>query len=59
MENHADKGGEPRTATSTFTQLQSSEKAAVQFSVVLRPLRPYGPLGMGNPGRPPRLSHSS
>ena len=29
------------------------------FSVALRPQRPYGLLGTGSPGRPPRLSHSS
>ena len=29
------------------------------FNVALRPQRPYGLLGMGIPGRPPRLSHSS
>ena len=28
-------------------------------TVVLRPQTPYGPLGIGSPGRPPRLSHSS
>ena len=32
------RDGEPRTATSTFTQLLSSE--LVQFNVALRPLRP-------------------
>ena len=30
-----------------------------EFNVALRPQRPYGPLGTGSPGRPPRLSHSS
>ena len=29
------------------------------LSVALRPQRPYELLGAGNPGRPPRLSHSS
>ena len=28
------------------------------FSVASRPQRPYGQLGTGSPGRPPRLSHS-
>ena len=32
---------------------------SVQFSVALRPQRPYGLLGTGSPGRPPGLSHSS
>ena len=31
----------------------------LEFSVALRPKRPYGLLGTGSPGRPPRLSHSS
>ena len=35
------------------------ETGSVQFSVALRPQRQYGLLGMGSPGRPPRLSHSS
>ena len=30
-----------------------------EFSAALRPQRPYGLLGTGSPGRPPRLSHSS
>ena len=30
-----------------------------EFNVALRPQRPYGLLGAGSPGRPPRLSHSS
>ena len=30
-----------------------------EFSVALRPQRPYGRLGKGNPGWPPRLLHSS
>ena len=47
--------GEPRTSTSTFTQLLSSE---IQFNVALRPQRPWGLLRTGSPGRPLRLSHS-
>ena len=49
------RDGEPRTATSTFTQLLCSE--ILQFSVALRPQRPQGLLGTGSPGRPSRLSH--
>ena len=30
----------------------------VQFSVALRPQRPYGLLGTGSPGCPPRFPHS-
>ena len=30
-----------------------------EFNVALRPQRPYGLLGTGNPGRPPRPSRSS
>ena len=30
-----------------------------EFNVALRPQRPYGRLGKGSPGRPPRLLHSS
>ena len=30
-----------------------------EFSVALRPQRPYRPLGTGSPGRPPRLSHTA
>ena len=33
--------GEPTTATSTFTQLLNSETLNFQFSVALRPQRPY------------------
>ena len=44
------RDGEPRTVTSTFTQFK--------FSVVSRPQKPYGLLGTGSPGRPPRLSHN-
>ena len=33
--------------------------ASNQFHDALRPERPYGLLGTGSPGRPPRLSHSS
>ena len=36
------RAGEPRTATSIFTQLLSSE--ILQFSVALRPQGPYGHL---------------
>ena len=35
------------------------ENVAFKFSVALRPQRPYGLLGTGSPGRPPRLSHST
>ena len=49
-------GGEPRTSTSTFTQLLSSE---FKFKVALRPQRPYRLLGTGSLGRPPRLSQTS
>ena len=35
------------------------QQSWVKFSVALRPQRPYGLLGPGNPGRPSRLSHSS
>ena len=31
----------------------------IPFNIALRPQRPYGLLGTGNPGRPPRLSLSS
>ena len=52
------RDGEPRTATSTFTQLLNSGRD-FQFSVPFRPQKPSGLLGTGSPGRPPRLSHSS
>ena len=49
------RAGEPRTGTSTFTQLLSSVT-----SVLLYVHRDHnGLLGTGSPGRPPRLSHSS
>ena len=48
--------GDPRTATSTFRQFLSSDTST--FNVALRPLRPYGLIRIGSPGRPPRLSHS-
>ena len=55
--------GEPRTATSTFTQLPTSAENTFLFFffyVAWRPQRLYGLLWTGNPGRPPRLSrHSS
>ena len=51
--------GEPRTSTSTFTQLLSSGANTRLFNDTLRPQRPYGLFGTGSPGRPPRLSHSS
>ena len=35
------------------------ENSLFFFSVALHPWRLYGLLGMGSPGRPPRLSHSS
>ena len=50
------KDGQPRTTTSTFTQLLNSE---FDFNVDLRAQGPYGLLGTGSSGRPPRLSHSS
>ena len=49
------RDGEPRTSTSTFTQLLGLFK----FNVALRPQRPYGLLGTVSPERPPRLSHST
>ena len=58
------RDGEPRTATSIFTQLLCSVFVAVVFlcflqvQCCLRPRRPYGLLGTGTPGRPPRLTHS-
>ena len=53
------RDGEPRTATSTVTQLLSSDPSAVHFSVALRPQIPYGLLGTGSPERPPPLSHTA
>ena len=46
-------GGEPRTATSTFTQLLGSDSSKVQccFTSTETVL-----LGTGSPGRPPRLT---
>ena len=38
---------------------KKNQKKIIKFSVVLRPQRPYGLLGTGSPGRPPRLPHSS
>ena len=46
------RDGEPRTSTSTVTQLLSSETLQFQFSVALHPRKPYGLLGTGSPGRP-------
>ena len=43
------RDGEPRTATSTVTQLPGR----------FRSTKTVGLLGAGSPGRPPRLSHSS
>ena len=48
----------------TFTHLDRSTAPELcwfnrSFSVVIRPQKPYGVLGTGSPGRPPRLSHSS
>ena len=51
------QGQGARSSTSTFTQLLSSE--ILQFSIALRPQRPYGLSGTGSPGRPSPLSHSS
>ena len=66
------RGGEPRTTTSAFTQLLSSDHISsmllyvqwhhvlmFKFHVALRPQKLQELLGMGNPGRPSRLSHSS
>ena len=51
------RDGEPRTATSTFTQLLSSESWLVECcftsTETIRLIR------TGSPGRPPRPSHSS
>ena len=38
----------PRTATSVFTQLLNPESSQFEFTVALRPQRPYGLLGTGN-----------
>ena len=38
---------------------QTVTNACVWFNVALRPQKPYGSLGRGAQGRPPRLSHSS
>ena len=39
---------------------RSADRELFKFNDgALRPQRPYGQLGMGSPGRPPRLSHSS
>ena len=55
------RDGEPRTSTSTFSQLLRSALPAslLLFSVALRPEKPYGLLRTGSPRRLPRLSHSS
>ena len=53
------RDGEPRAATSTFTQLLNSECLSSSSVVALLPQRPQGLLGSGRPGRPPPLSHSS
>ena len=48
--------------TATFTQLITSVDCLPSSSclnVAIRPQRPYGLLGTGSPGHPPRLSHSS
>ena len=47
------RDGEPRTSTSTFTQLLSSD-SPFKFTVASRPQKPFGLLGTGSPGRPPR-----
>ena len=59
--DHKDfRNGEPWTSTSTFRQLPSSVSVVThEFNVALRPQRPYGLLGTGSQGQPPRLSHSS
>ena len=54
------RNGEPRTSTSTFTQLLSSGNGLFT-SVSLyvhRDDKDYS-VGTGSPGRPPRLSHST
>ena len=45
---------EPRTSTSTFTQLLSSDRCVV-FEVLLYVNRNRRLIGDGSPGRPPRL----
>ena len=60
------RDGEPRTTTSSFTQLLSSEITMFEFIVVLCPQRQRKQCcftstdsGTGSPEWPPRLSHSS
>ena len=56
------RDGKLRTVTSTFTQLLRSELlTSYEFSIALRPQRPFGLLFIrdGEPRRPPRLSRSS
>ena len=54
------RDGKPGTSTSTFTQLLSSDLLWPSSSnIALCPQRPCRLLGMGSPGRPTRLSHSS
>ena len=61
---------EPRTATSTYTQLLllyvhrdhqelGAQDGHLDFHTAPVALRPQRPSGTGSPGRPPRLSHSS
>ena len=47
------------TAARRNCSLPDSEALKFKFNVALRLQRPYGLLGTGSPGRPPRLSHSS
>ena len=56
------RDGEPRTTTSTFTQLLSTVvllQVQVQCCFTSTETMDWGLLGSGNPGRPPPLSHSS
>ena len=49
------RDGEPRRATSTFTQLLSSEGRSWLVECCFTSTETVGLLGTGNPGRPPRL----
>ena len=52
------RDGEPRAATSTFTQLVSSVYRVFTLKCYFTSTETVGVLGTGSPGRPPRLSHS-